>query len=119
MEWMRKSKCVNDSALQEWINDPANKGEDFFHDKKYATAAKKYCEDCPVRLQCLALANSALVNEDLTNPHFPKYQGVMGGTTLRQRRAFRTRMLKKVAQMQASLGVPKESYPQVPKDIAS
>ena len=111
MDWTG-SKCAEDAALQDWINDPAHKGEDFFHDKKYADAAKKYCEDCPIRLQCLAVANAALVNEDLTNPHFPKYQGVMGGTTLRQRRSFRTRMLKKAAELQSR-------FPQMPKDIAS
>lgn len=94
-DWVLQAKCRNDVSLQEWINDPANKGKDFFHDKKYEKQAMAYCADCPVRLLCLAEANSCLEVTHRGLSEFPKHQGVMGGTNLRQRRAAKRKAYKK------------------------
>lgn len=104
--WREKAKCRNDPALQEWIMDPANKGRDFFHDREFEQQAIRYCQGCPVSLECLAVANASLVTEDDTTYKFPKYQGVMGGTSLRQRRRFRKKAQKRAAELRKKFGLP-------------
>lgn len=111
-DWVDKAKCRNDPWIQDWIKDPEHKGQDFFHDKPYIEQAKKYCENCPVRLLCLAEANSSLDTKSETgilyNSYYPKYQGVMGGTSLRQRRAFRNKTLRQAEKLARMLQMPQD-----------
>lgn len=93
--WMDDSKCRNDENLQEWNREIP--GRDFFHDRKYEKAAINYCKSgCPVFDECLmyAMAEPNLLTQ------LPDHQGVMAGTTVRQRRKMKRQSLAKILEFQ-------------------
>lgn len=88
--WYFQSKCATDKKLQKWMKD--NK-KDYFHDKPTEEMAKAYCSDCPFRLECL----------DLAMRNLGYFQGVMGGMTLRERKALAKKQLKRQQEIAAKI----------------
>ena len=110
-QWRLRSKCLNDDELQERIR--VTKYDPFF-DKPEATNAKwakKYCEDCPVRLLCLGEAMQSL---DL--PKALHLEGNWGGLSYRSRTRLKRNQQEQIRRLSEQL---KAQFPDTEDPIAS
>lgn len=122
--WTLQAKCANDTKLQEQLSKVRYEGaiDPFFPvkvtglntEEEASEWAKKYCEDCPVRLACLAEAMKTL---DLDNPWVKdQLQGVWGGMTMRSRKALKKKQSKQIQLLSEQM---KEQFPDTEAPIAS
>lgn len=96
--WMKDSRCATDMnfrdsglSFKEW--QAQHRETDFFGDKgPYVEEAKRYCDECPVRIQCLGYANVNQIDWE-----------IWGGLTNRERRALVKKSRRLVAELLAQM----------------
>lgn len=105
-EWTLRAKCANDPKIQESLSfvrsghgfDPFFPSQGNGREQQAGNWAKEYCEDCPVRLACLAESMKTL---DL-DPKY-QYQGIWGGLTKRSRVALRKKQREQILRISARM----------------
>lgn len=102
--WMVDAKCARDKNFRdqgityaEWQSK--NRDRDFFDDHgPYVQEARRYCQDCPVSIECHGYATSESIQ-----------WGIWGGLTSLERR----RLLRKTRKLLLELI---ERMPELPQD---
>lgn len=100
-DWKKKGKCSTDPFTQEMLFRKDENGKpdpiDVFHEKAYEKTAKRICEGCSVKLECLREGMAHVKQLDGME------WGVMGGTTHRQRAHLYSRQQSKLRQISKQL----------------